>query len=393
VAARAAHRVARRVSRSAVSLYASKGGLVRTSLRLLVAVSVAVAAFVLAPSGVHAKEPRNFSWDNIQVITASPGCGNEIWGSRYDANGQLLGSKRLVRAAPGFQVIPKEIDYRTGQAPRNFLIQTFDCTQKKSRLYTWNIADRGAQPRLIVDLPATDTLFDAAFDPASQNVVYLRWGPNSTMSVEMLPPTGGPNTQLWNNATSSTSITPTRLLMDTGGEFSLLGRPGSGAPAATWIRLQLNSRTPMAQGYVSATGPGSIESAATGSFKLFDSGTVYSANGSQGWLCASPGTSVVVTENRNCIGFRPVSAGLAGSKVGWSFGNIRGVGSSTSVLYWQGDGQNFVQPISLDPTGLPAMGALLPLQGGPGASGAYMIPAADLDRAIDGMKFNVPVLN
>lgn len=365
----------------------------RTVSRILIAGFVVLAALITHPADALAKEPRNFSWDNIQVITATPGCGNEIWGSRYDSKGRVLGSKRLVRAAPGFQVIPKEIDYRTGQAPRNFLIQTFDCMQKKSRLYTWNIADRASQPRLIVDLPATDTMFDAAFDPASQNVVYLRWGPNSSMSVEMLPPTGGPTTQLWSNGASTTSITPTRLLMDTGGEYSLLGRPGSGAPSTTWIRLQLNSRTPMAQGYVSAQGPGSIESAATGAFKAFDSGTVYSSNGSQGWLCSTPGTSAIVTENRNCIAFRPVSAGFTGSKVGWSFGNVQGAGSSSSVLYWQGEGQNYVQPVSLDPTGLPAMGALLPLRGGPGATGAYMIPAADSERAIDGMKINVPVLN
>ncbi len=358
----------------------------------LVISSLIVTTMVHAPN-VAAKEPRNYSWDNIQVITATPGCGNEVWASRYNSNGKLLGSIRLLRGAPGVQVVPLEIDYRTMQSPRNFLIQTYDCSQKKSRLYTWNIANPKARPLLIVDLPATDTLFDARYDPASQNVVYLRWGPGSSKSVEMVPPTGGPTTQLWSNGSSNADVSPTKLLMDTGGEFSLLGRLQNAGMDQSWVRLQLNSREPMRPGIVTSAGPGTIESTTTGSFKIFDTGTLYTASGSQAWLCASPETAVLVTEDRNCISFRPVSVGLAGSKATWSFGAVRGAGSSTSVLYWWGDRQNYVQSISLDPTGLPTMGALMPLKGGPGASGGQLIPAADTSRAIDGLKIKPTVLN
>lgn len=306
----------------------------------------------------------------------------------------MLGSKKLLRAAPGIQAYPFELDYRTNQSPRNLLIGTYDCNLKKSRIYTLNIANTKARPLLIVDLPPTENLFDAAYDPASQNVVYLRWGPNSTMSVEMLPPTGGPTTQLWTNTSSNIALTPTKLLMDTGGEFSILGRPqGSVGLQDTWIQLQLNSRQPMAQGYVSAAGPGRIESATTGSFKIFDSGSVYTASGSQAWLCASPKSAILVTENNNCLAFRPVANGLAGTSASWSFGTIRKAPNSTSTLYWWGESQNYVQPMGLDPTGKPTLGELMPLRGGPGARGTRLIPAPDFDRALDALKIRVAVLN
>ena len=369
------------------------GGIMRHLKSLVIAIGIAVGAATLSAPMAVAKEPKNYSWNDIQVITATPGCGNEIWTSRYDPSGKLLGSKRLLRAARGVQATPYELDYRTSQRPRNFLFSTFDCNMKKSRLYTWDIANSKSRPRLIVDLPTSDTLFDAAYDPASQNVVYLRWGPNSSMTVEMLAPSGGPTTQLWNGATSNVALAPTKLLMDTGGEFSLLGRPAGAGLQDSWVRLQLNSRLPMAQGAVTASGPGQIESATTGGFKLFERGDLYTASGSRAWLCASPPTAVLVTEDRNCVAFRPVANRFPGSRASWSFGAVRNASSFSALLYWWGDGQNYVQPIGVDPTGKPTLGPLTALRGGPGQTGSHLIPGADFDRALDALKIKVAVVN
>ena len=341
-----------------------------------------VLSGLLAPSAT-AKEPKNYEWDDIQVISATAGCGNTVSASRYGADGQLLGSRELITAAPRVQVKPLEYDFRTLRKPRNFLFQTFDCDLKKSRLYTWNLADKNSSPRLIVDLPASDTLFDAAFDPASQNVVYLRWGDSGDQSVEMVPPTGGPSTRLWALESSNVGISPTTLLMNTGGEFSLLGR--AVGEFGVWVQLGLNARTPMAPGYVVASGPGEIEDAAVGTFPEFKSGTVYVANSSRAWLCTSPRTAMDVEQDRNCVEFRPVSQSYLSAQVGWSFGSVR-ASDSSDLLYWTGSSQNYVQPVSVDPTGLPRIGELMPLQGGPGANGLTIIAAADFDRAIDNFK-------
>ena len=338
---------------------------------------------VSAAPGSQAKEPKNYDWNNIQVITATGGCGNTVSASRYGDEGQLLGSRDLIKAASRMQAIPLEYDFRTGKKPRNFLFQTFDCDSKKSRLYTWNLANKNSRPQLVVDLPATDTLFDARFDPASQNVVYRRWGATGDQSIDMVSPNGGAATRLWAQNASNVGISPTELLMNTGGEFSVLGRPAG--EYGVWIELALNARTPMAPGQVATAGPGAIRAAATGAFPGLKSGTVYVADDSRAWLCSWPRSDVSIQNDGNCIEFRPVSVSTFSSQVSWGFGSVSSAESST-LLYWTGSGQNYVQPIDLDPTGLPRMADLMPLKGGPGAYGSTLIAAPDFDRAIDNFK-------
>ena len=71
---------------------------------------------------------------------------------------------------------------------------------------------------------------------------------------------------------------------------------------------------------------------------------------------------------------------------------MRNAASSSALLYWWGDGQNYVQPIEVDPTGRPNLGKLTALRGGPGQSGSILIPAADFDRALDALKIKVPTV-
>ena len=346
----------------------------------------AVGLTTLASAPVaSAKEPKNFDNDNIQVITStsgSRGCGNSVEASRYNAKGKLLGSRTLIKPTPGIYVIPKDYDRLRGDA-RNFLFKTYDCDSSQQRIYEWTLSNKNSSPELMYSSSPGEMIGDVAYDRASDNIVFIRSSEGNTDSVDMLLRSGG-ITRIWEQS-GDTGFRPVELRTDTGGDLGIVGMTFGGA--ISWTEILVNTRRPMEQGYINKIGPGAIRSADVGGIDIsLNEASIYVASESQAWLCNWPGNSRDVRSDTSCVAFRPVDAGIVGPDVYISSGKAKGSDRMNAfrLLYWNGGlGRNYVQPVSADPTGLPQVGPLMRLKKGPAARARDLVPANDLEHAID----------
>ena len=355
-----------------------------------VAAVVAVAAVgltTLASAPVaNAKEPKNYDWTNIQVITSTSGCGNSVDASRYNAKGKLLGTRTLIKPTPGIQVTPQ--DFERQNSARNFLFTTYDCNSKQRKIYEWNLRAKNSSPNLMYTSSPGESIVDVAYDRASDNPVFIRWGEAfGDKSVDMLLRSGGA-TRIWDASLSTDYFTPLALRTDTGGELGIVGETYQGP--ADWIEILVNARRPMEQGYVNKSGAGRVASVDVGGIgRALTEASIYVASESQAWLCSWPGNSRDVRYDTSCVAFRPVAGKFYGPDVHISSGKAKGSDrmDSFNLLYWNGGfGKNYVQPVSTDATGLPQLGPLMQLDEGPAARALDLIPANDLDHAIDAFK-------
>ena len=358
--------------------------------------TVGLTTLASAPTA-NAKEPKNYSWTDIQVITSTPGCGNKVEASRYNAKGKLLGTRTLIKPTPNIQVIPEEYDYRTGRKPRNFLFQTYDCNSKQQNIYEWNLAAKNSSPKLVRSTLPGEMLLDVSYDPASQNVVYIRWGQDDRdKSVDMLLRPGGV-TRIW-DGWGNLNFTPRKLRTDNGGELGIIGLTPQGP--GNWAEVLVNTKRPMEQGYINRVGPGDIRSVdagtinasggvGTGFLSRLTPASVYVASGSEAWLCTGFDSEQDVRANKDCLAFRPIAGGFSRPDVHFGSGKAKGSDrmDSVTLLYWNGGpGNNYVQPVGVDPTGLARLGSFMQLDNGPARGALDLVPATDTSHAIDAFK-------
>jgi hypothetical protein len=346
-----------------------------------------------ASSGVESrKNPANYDWDNIQIVTSARPvkCGAPISVSRYDDRGKLLGDKVLANSS-SWQLYPEDVSYTTSRKPVNFLFSAYNCRTNESRLYFWDLNSK-QPPKLVISVQDPTIVMDAKFDIATDRILFITWYKLAqNWTVEAIDRTGRNRQVLLDRPGAETEINPTQIIPDRGRIFRVGGDVDGSNSAWEVVGLYLEKpfdETPVASGY------GGFAGAASGSFGgLFDEGTIFLSENGSAYLCKGlqPGA---VSSNPDCSVYRsPLKTDPFLSTVEWGFGRIAGAPSKSETISWFGTGEVVVQPAYLDSDGRPILGRGMNLKGG-GASTvvASGVEAAHFDFALDALPYKTFIL-
>jgi hypothetical protein len=333
------------------------------------------------------KNPANYDWDNIQIVTSARQvkCGAPMSVSRYDDRGKILGEKVLANST-SWSLYPEDVSYTTSRKPVNFLFSAYNCKTDESRLYYWDLNSK-QPPKLVLSVQDPSMVMDAKFDIATDRILFITWYKLAeNWTVEAIDRTGRNRQVLLDRPGAETKINPTQIIPDRGRIFRVGGDVDDAISA--WEVVGLYLERPFDETLV-ASGYGGFAGAASGSFGgLFDEGTIFLTENRSVYLCKGlqPGS---VSSNPDCSTYRsPLKTDPFISTLEWGFGRIAGAPSESGTISWFGTGEVVVQPAYLGSDGRPALGRGMNLKGG-GASTVVGsgVEAAHFDYALDALPF------
>jgi len=307
----------------------------------------------------------------MQLITSSPGCWNTISVTRYDASGNVAGSKTIVRGSGNVQLVPRDYSATYGQRTQRFLFESFNCDTDVQRLYSINLGSATAKPSLVMTGDDRHFIYDAKIDLATDRVLVLVHDDQGTR-VDNVTLSGHGRKTVWRSAQSAfRDVGFSYIVPKTGGEFLLAGNKGDG-----WEAIRLSDFDGALWEQQERVGNGSLWAARGGVIELGDV-TVFVTQDTHGWLCRDGGTSTAVTTS-GCLAFAAPSLLLPGYPA-VTFGGPTGAGFT---LAWSSCPGLCVQRATASP-GRPVLGSLTRVYSGPAARSLDIVDATNFTFAVD----------